>query len=101
MKRLFVIGALLFIISYSLLFLISCSSDKNEQVTYAESIAPLIYKHCTTCHRQGSAGTFNLITYEDVKKHAKQIELVTETRVMPPWPADFTYTHYAGENYLN
>jgi hypothetical protein len=83
-----------------ILFVVSCSSDKSKQVTYAENIAPLVYKHCSTCHRPGSAGTFNLLTYEDVRKHAKQIELVTRMHVMPPWPADFNYVHYAGENYL-
>src|SRR5580700_10903261 len=83
------------------IFIYSCCSDKTKQVTYSENIAPLIYKHCTTCHRAGSAGTFNLVTYEDVRKHARQIELVTRTRVMPPWPADFNYSHFAGENYLS
>src|ERR1041385_2638925 len=82
------------------LYIAGCSSNNEKQVTYADNIAPLIYKHCSTCHRPGSAGSFNLITYNDVKKHLKQVELVTRTRVMPPWPADFNYVNYAGENYL-
>src|SRR4051812_27291948 len=82
-----------------LLSIINCT-DKSKQVTYVDNIAPMIYRHCTTCHRPGSAGSFNLITFEDIKKHLKQIELVTRTHVMPPWPADFNYVHYAGENYL-
>ncbi len=100
MKMSAILLTCLFLIPYSL-FLITCSSDRSSQVTYSEDIAPLIYQHCTTCHRPESAGTFNLITCEDVRKHAKQIELVTRSRVMPPWPADFNYAHYAGENYLS
>src|SRR4051812_35660618 len=90
----------LLIVSYALLFSF-CTSEKSREVTYAEHIAPLIYSHCSTCHRPGSAGTFNLLSYKDAKKHAKQIELVTRARVMPPWPADYNYVHYAGENYLS
>src|ERR1043165_8224292 len=88
----------LIIINYQL-SIIGCT-NKNRQITYADHIAPIIYNHCTTCHRPGSAGTFNLISFDDVRKHAKQIELVTRARVMPPWPADYNYSHFAGENYL-
>ena len=37
------------------------------------------------CHRPGEAGPFNLLTYSDVKKHARQIAEVTQSRAMPPW----------------
>jgi len=37
------------------------------------------------CHRPGEAGPFNLQSYSDVKKHARQIGEVTQSRAMPPW----------------
>ncbi len=37
------------------------------------------------CHRPGEAGPFSLLTYSDVKKHARQIAEVTRSRSMPPW----------------
>jgi hypothetical protein len=52
---------------------------------FNNDIAPIIYKHCSTCHRPGEAGPFSLLTYEDVKKRAKQIADVTARRYMPPW----------------
>jgi len=79
--------------------LFSCSGEKHE-VNFADDISSIIYTNCTPCHRPGSAGTFNLITYEDVKSKAKSIELVTRSRSMPPWPADPTYVHFRGEKIL-
>jgi hypothetical protein len=81
---------------------ISCNPDKNKSShsTFSENVAPVIYKNCTPCHRPGSAAPFNLITYSDVKKHAKTILLTIESRTMPPWPADVSYSHFRDEKVL-
>jgi hypothetical protein len=55
---------------------------------FNHDIAPIIYKHCSSCHRPGEAAPFSLLTYEDVKKRAKQIADVTKRRYMPPWLPD-------------
>lgn len=73
----------------------------QEKVTYSTHIAKIIYTHCTPCHRPGSAGTFNLITYEDAKTKANSIALVTRSGFMPPYPADPAYSHFAGEKILS
>jgi tetratricopeptide (TPR) repeat protein/mono/diheme cytochrome c family protein len=54
-------------------------------VTYNRDIAPIIFKSCAACHRPGEAGPFPLLTYSDVKKHARQIVDVTQAHTMPPW----------------
>ena len=54
-------------------------------VTYSRDIAPLIEQNCAACHRPGEAAPFSLLTYEDVRKHARQIVAVTKSRYMPPW----------------
>jgi hypothetical protein len=77
----------------------SCSNEKR-QVTYSDDIAKIIYTHCTPCHRSGSAGTFDLLTYEDVKSKARNIALVTRSRFMPPYPADPSYVHFRDEKVL-
>jgi mono/diheme cytochrome c family protein len=93
--------------SFSLLFaaMIFCARCTNsgaaEKVTFTEHIAPLIYKNCASCHRDGGAGPFSLITYKEVLKKAKTIGKVTKDRIMPPWPADPTYSHFIGEKYLS
>ncbi|MEO8087167.1 MAG: cytochrome c [Bacteroidota bacterium] len=85
---------------FILLNIFSCTPDKKE-VTYSGQIAKIIYKHCTPCHRPGSAGSFDLLTYDDVKKKAKNIELVTRSRFMPPYPADPSYSHFRDEKILS
>jgi Tfp pilus assembly protein PilF len=57
----------------------------SRQVTFSRDIAPIVFQNCARCHRSGESGPFALLTYEDVKKHARQIEIVTRTRFMPPW----------------
>ena len=63
-------------------------------VTFSENVAPIVFNHCTTCHRPGEAAPFTLMNYEDVKQHGKLIATVTEARRMPPWkagPSDYAF----------
>ncbi|RMG72212.1 MAG: cytochrome c [Bacteroidetes bacterium] len=89
-------------------FWLACGGKPGEQaldlpaeVTFAAHIAPIIHQNCSPCHRPGSAGPFDLLTYHDVAKRAKMVRHVTETRFMPPWPADPDYRHFAGEKVLS
>ncbi len=60
-------------------------SKSGQSVTFNRDIAPIVFRSCSTCHRPGEAAPFSLLTYTDVKKHARQIAEVTRLRVMPPW----------------
>ncbi len=60
-------------------------SDSQAEPTFNRDIAPIIFHSCSTCHRPGEAAPFSLLTYSDVKKHARQIAEVTQSRAMPPW----------------
>ena len=55
-----------------------------EKVTFTETIAPILYQNCLTCHRPGEAGPFSLISYDDAKKRGALIATVTKSRYMPP-----------------
>ena len=84
-------------------FFISCNSNaikKEKAPTFSDNIAPIIFKNCTSCHRPGEAGPFPLLTYNDVVSRSQLIKFVTQTRFMPPWPADAGYTHFVKENVL-
>jgi hypothetical protein len=88
------------------LFLFSCNNkninqeDKNEEINWASTIATIIYKNCTPCHRPGESGMFNLLSYSDVKRNAAKIKFAVRSGFMPPWPADPAYTHFIGERIL-
>jgi hypothetical protein len=60
------------------------SRPKNT-LTFTRDVAPLMFKHCATCHRPGEVAPFSLLSYRDVGKRAKQIAKVTTSRFMPPW----------------
>jgi hypothetical protein len=55
--------------------------------TYTKDVAPILYKHCTTCHRPGEIGPMSLLTYDDVRPHAKDIRDEVGDGNMPPWHA--------------
>ena len=57
----------------------------DGRVTFSHDIAPIVFRSCAPCHHAGEAGPFPLITYGDVKSHARQIADVTSKRLMPPW----------------
>ena len=73
----------------------------GRTVTYSRDIAPIVYRHCSGCHRPGDAAPFPLLSYADAKKHAQQIAEVTRRRVMPPWLPERGHNEFVGERYLS
>lgn len=70
--------------------------------TFTATIQPIIIRNCATpCHHPGGVGPFSLLTYQDVAKRGKFIAKVTQSRYMPPFPADRTFQHYANERGLS
>ena len=77
-------------------------AQKTEAiVTFDRDIAPTIFHSCSTCHRPGEAAPFSLLTYSDVKRHARQIADVTRSRVMPPWLPEPQELKFADEQRLS
>ena len=54
-------------------------------VTFNKDIAPLVFRHCASCHRPGEVAPFSLLNYHAVNKRAEQFLDVIERHVMPPW----------------
>lgn len=72
-----------------------------KPLTFNRDIAPVIFKSCATCHHPGEVAPFSLLTYEDAKKHAKQIQTVTANRYMPPWKSTAECGPFIGERRLH
>jgi hypothetical protein len=67
----------------------SNEASSKSPVTYNRDIAPMIFQHCTSCHRDGEVGPFALISFDDVSNRADQIAEVLKRGLMPPWkPSD-------------
>jgi hypothetical protein len=64
------------------------SARPGGTLTFSKDVAPILMNNCASCHRLGEVAPFPLLSYEDAKKRARQIALVTERRLMPPWKAD-------------
>ena len=69
--------------------------------SFNKDVAPIVLKHCAACHRPGEAGPFSLLTYHDVRSHARQVVAVTQSRYMPPWPPEAGKGDLAGERRLS
>jgi len=82
------------------ILLFSFSIISEAQVNFSEHIAPIIYSHCTKCHRDGEIGPMPLTNYSEVSANGSMIAYVTDIKYMPPWRPDNTYTHFIGENVL-
>lgn len=99
-------GILGLFIAFSIILIIldSCNQQPiahSGQINFASNIAPLIYKNCTRCHIDGEAAPFALVSYSDITKRSKVIQYVINERIMPPWPADPSYSHFADEMVLS
>jgi Flp pilus assembly protein TadD len=79
---------------------VSLGARAKPPVTFTRDVAPIVFSRCTPCHRPGEVGPFTLLTYDDVKKRARQIADLTAARVMPPWPPEPGHGDFAGERRL-
>jgi hypothetical protein len=61
---------------------------RNADPTFAEDVAPILYKNCTTCHHPGGLGPFSLLDYEGAKAKVDEMHDAVEARYMPPWHAE-------------
>ncbi len=79
----------------------SDSAASPSPVTYTHDIAPLMFKHCASCHRPGEVAPFPLLTYDNVKKRGRLIATVTYDRQMPPWKGHADHGPFIGERRLS
>lgn len=67
-------------------------SDKTkqarQQISYSDTIAPLLMDKCVDCHRDGGIGPWAMSNHMMVKGFAPMIKEVVLTKRMPPWHAD-------------
>ena len=52
---------------------LTAQAQTTPQYTFSQDIAPLVYNHCTSCHRTGEVAPFPLTTYAEVASHAQTI----------------------------
>src|SRR6185436_19233573 len=65
--------------------------------TFNRELAPFFWKHCGSCHRPDGSAPFSLLTYDDVRSHARLISTVLKDGTMPPWLPEPGHGNFAGE----
>jgi hypothetical protein len=69
--------------------------------TYSKDVAPILYKHCTTCHRPGEIAPMSLLTYASARPYAKSIRDELRDGNMPPWHADAPHGTFLNERWIS
>ena len=77
------------------------ASALNAQVLWSTEVAPILYQHCTVCHREGGIGPFSLMTYPQAAVMGPLVASAAEAGTMPPWPPDTEYSNLAHERILS
>ena len=81
----------------ALLLVAACGNDSALQPDDAgdetgprfyEDVAPLLAKHCVSCHQADGVAPFPLVTLDDAIAAAPGIAPMVTSREMPPWGAD-------------
>ena len=60
----------------------------RADISYSDTIAPLLKEKCAVCHRPGGIGPWAMTSHRMVQGFAPMIREVVRTRRMPPWHAD-------------
>ena len=60
----------------------------HTQISYTNTIAPMLQEHCVSCHREGGIGPWQMTSYQMIQGFAPMIREVVRTKRMPPWHAD-------------
>ncbi len=90
--------------TYSVLLaalLLASGGLRAQTPTYAEDVAPIIFKNCVSCHRDGEIAPFPMTTYEETVRHASTIKSRVIEGIMPPWKPAQDYGHFVGERRLS
>src|SRR5215216_1440338 len=61
--------------------------SRSAEPTFAEDVAPIVYKNCTSCHRPGGLGPFSLLDYDSAAPKLAKIRGMVASGRMPPWQA--------------
>jgi hypothetical protein len=71
------------------------------ELTYHNTIRPMLEANCVSCHKLGSIGPFPLTDYDSVASLGELISTTVESGTMPPWPPDETCGDFRDPKHLS
>lgn len=73
------------------------AQPQSTAPTFCKDVAPILYKHCVSCHRPGEVGPFSLIEYKEAAKRAEFLAEIVHSQKMPPWKPEAGYGAFRDE----
>jgi hypothetical protein len=70
------------------MLVVAAAGVSGAEVTFHHDVAPILYKHCVSCHHPNDIAPMSLLTYRDVRPWAAAVKQAVLTGKMPPWKAD-------------
>jgi hypothetical protein len=68
--------------------------------TFTKDVAPILFEHCSNCHRPGEIGPMPLLSYEQARPWAKSIRAAVAAGQMPPWHATQAHGIFSNDRRL-
>jgi hypothetical protein len=75
--------------------LLHIDARKEDGISYARDVAPVLINKCAGCHSAGNIGPWSMSAHRKVKGMADMMQEVLLSRRMPPWGADPSYGKFA------
>ena len=69
--------------------------------TFSADVAPILYRHCVACHRDGEMAPMPLTSFREVRPWARAIRSAVIAMDMPPWGATSDAGAIANDQRLN
>lgn len=70
-------------------------------VTFHEHIEPILQNRCQSCHHEGTAAPFGLVSYDEASGQGEMLAEVVRDGRMPPWYAHTAFGHFSNDPSLS
>jgi hypothetical protein len=100
LSRLLALVSLLSIVLLTSFTFRTDASSTTAAPTFSKDIAPILFNHCTSCHRPGEIAPMSFQNYKETRPWAKAIREKVVNRTMPPWHADPHIGQWANDKRL-
>src|SRR5262249_36551638 len=74
---------------------------RGAEPTFAEDVAPILYRNCTICHRPGGMGPFSLLDYDSAKANVDEMRDAVASGQMPPWHGEGPHGFFTNDRRLS
>lgn len=66
-------------------------------VTFHEHIEPIMQKRCQSCHHDGTAAPFGLVSFDETSSQGEMLAEVVRDGRMPPWYAHSEFGNFSND----